>query len=265
MVYNIQPASFRGVPFAVDGTSGANGRKVAVHAYPFRDSPWVEDLGRANREGTLEGFLLAQDIDSTRQALLDACETSGPGTLVHPTRGSISITLTAPLKWREDRDRLGRCGFVLEYVEESDQLFPWVGTDSISGIATAGGLASSASQNGFLSSLQSGAADIKSTIATVKMTVQPYVNLANSVVGDARSIAGSVTGLGGIASSLTGGRFSLGRYSSGGLSSLGGIGSALGSATSVESAVTGAISRTTTAVNGVSKLSSDLGDLGNLL
>ena len=41
--------SFRGVPFAVIGSGGRAGRKTAVHDYPFLDTPWVEDLGRAGR------------------------------------------------------------------------------------------------------------------------------------------------------------------------------------------------------------------------
>ena len=48
---DLRPASFRGVSFQVDVASLSAGRRVQVHEYPQRDQPWVEDLGRATRQG----------------------------------------------------------------------------------------------------------------------------------------------------------------------------------------------------------------------
>lgn len=42
---SLRQASFGGVPFGVDIAAGQNGRKVAVHQYPWRDGAWPEDMG----------------------------------------------------------------------------------------------------------------------------------------------------------------------------------------------------------------------------
>jgi prophage DNA circulation protein len=39
----LQPASYRGIPFGVFGGQARFGRRNALHEYPFRDVPWVED------------------------------------------------------------------------------------------------------------------------------------------------------------------------------------------------------------------------------
>lgn len=52
---HIHPASFRGVPFAVVSAEGVFGRRQAVHEYPYRNTAWVEDLGRGTRKLTIRG------------------------------------------------------------------------------------------------------------------------------------------------------------------------------------------------------------------
>ncbi|WP_260927354.1 DNA circularization N-terminal domain-containing protein [Novosphingobium sp. 9] len=94
----IQPASFRGVPFAVTGSDLQGGRRLAKHQYPGRDTPWNEDMGRAARSFRLRGFVLDGDIltaggtiDAQRAALITAVEKAGEGTLIHPTLGSLTV------------------------------------------------------------------------------------------------------------------------------------------------------------------------------
>ena len=256
--YNL--ASFRGVEFSTEGTAGENGRKVAPHSYPYRDTPWIEDLGRADRRGSIEGFLIGDDVDDQRTALIAAAEKAGPGSLVHPSRGTLTVTLAGPIRWRETKDALSRVSFRLDYVEGSNVQYPSASTNGQSAVAAAASNASTQSSGGFLSTIQSAAGSVKSTIAEVKATVAPYVSAINSVVGDARMLAGSVTGVIGSVSGLTG--ISAGRFSLGGLSSFTG---AIGKFTSTEAAVTGAISRTTSAVSNVSRLAGAVSKLGNLL
>lgn len=81
--------SYRGVPFVVMGNGGQAGRKQAVHDYPYRDTPWVEDLGRKGRLYRITGFLCGATCYVQRDLLADAAESKGPGLLVHPTIGII--------------------------------------------------------------------------------------------------------------------------------------------------------------------------------
>ncbi|XTZ40075.1 DNA circularization protein [Salmonella enterica] len=96
----LKPSSFRGIPFAVVAEDGGHGRRQAVHEYPYRDTAWVEDMGRGIRRITIRGFLVEDsqvygggDVITQRQALINACEEKGPGTLVHPALGEMTVSI----------------------------------------------------------------------------------------------------------------------------------------------------------------------------
>jgi prophage DNA circulation protein len=89
----LQPASWRGVPFKTFGGSAKFGRRTAVHEYPFKDTAWVEDLGRGLRRYSISGFVVGDDAIAQRDALIAACEKPGPGELVHPTFGRLTVKL----------------------------------------------------------------------------------------------------------------------------------------------------------------------------
>ena len=43
---NLLSASFRGIPFKVLDTTTQVGRRNVLHQFPFKDVPYVEDLGK---------------------------------------------------------------------------------------------------------------------------------------------------------------------------------------------------------------------------
>ena len=93
---NLVQASFRGVRFSVDETEAPiAGRRVAVHEYPGRDQPFVEDMGRVTKRWTVEAFVLGDDYDVVRDELIEASDMPGPGELVHPYLGSLQVFCTA--------------------------------------------------------------------------------------------------------------------------------------------------------------------------
>ena len=120
---NLHPASFRGVPFQINGADLGAGRRVQVHEYPQRDMPWVEDLGRASREIALEAFLIGADYIDQVNRLLAALETAGRGTLVHPWLGTMQVSLSAPARVRFDSG-LGMATVSLAFVEAGELSFP---------------------------------------------------------------------------------------------------------------------------------------------
>ncbi|WP_130075888.1 DNA circularization protein [Escherichia coli] len=96
----LRPSSFRGVPFAIVAEEGSHGRRQAVHEYPYRDTAWIEDIGRATRRFVIRGFLIQNsqvygggDAITQRQSLIEACEQKGSGTLVHPTLGELTVSI----------------------------------------------------------------------------------------------------------------------------------------------------------------------------
>ncbi|CTT02991.1 DNA circularization protein [Escherichia coli] len=96
----LRASSFRGVPFAVVAEEGSHGRRQAVHEYPWRDTAWIEDIGRATRRFIIRGFLIQNsqvygggDAITQRQSLIAACEAKGSGTLIHPTLGELTVSI----------------------------------------------------------------------------------------------------------------------------------------------------------------------------
>ena len=140
----LRSASFRGVPFQVNGADLGVGRRVQVHEYPQRDQPWVEDLGRATREMSFDGFLIGADYVDQANQLLAALETAGAATLVHPWLGSMQVCLSAPARVRFDSG-LGMATVSMSFVESGELAFPnpTSSTQAASRL-TADGLASAA-------------------------------------------------------------------------------------------------------------------------
>ena len=117
------PASFRGVPFEVTGSSISSGRRVAVHQYPQRDVPFVEDLGRSKREVSFEAFVTGQDYIQKMQAVIKAIEEPGAGVLVHPWLGRLTVTPTS-VGTAKFSSRLLFASISLNFVESGELLYP---------------------------------------------------------------------------------------------------------------------------------------------
>lgn len=131
-----QTASFRGVKFRFRSASAVLGRRNVVHSYPGRDDPYVEDMGRKAREFTLEAFVLGSDYMAWRDQLEVACEQSGPGELVHPTRGRMQVAVQ-DCRPTESVDAGGMASFSLSFIEAGGNSFPTVRVDTQAAITVA--------------------------------------------------------------------------------------------------------------------------------
>jgi prophage DNA circulation protein len=119
----LQPGSWRGVGFVMDAAETRAGRRVAVHEYPYRDTIWAEDLGRLPRRFSFQAFLVGDDVYQQRNAMIQACEQPGEGTLVHPTLGSVQcVLLDFTTTDRRERGRMVEIAF--SFVVSGDVLFP---------------------------------------------------------------------------------------------------------------------------------------------
>lgn len=100
---------FRGVPFYIDDGDLSGGRRVASSQFPLRETPFTQDLGRRQRELSLNLVLVGNgargdarryaSVEAWREALLQALEAPGPGQLEHPRYGTLSMqvdTFRAP-------------------------------------------------------------------------------------------------------------------------------------------------------------------------
>lgn len=119
----LRPASFRGVAFSVDTSDMEAGRRTQLHEYPQRDKPYVEDLGRSARGISFDGFVVGADYVEQANKLLAALEEPGPGTLVHPWFGSLTVSLKDAARVSFDSG-LGRARFTLSFIEAGELSFP---------------------------------------------------------------------------------------------------------------------------------------------
>lgn len=119
------PASFRGVPFHVRVADTEEGRRGVLFEFPQRDAPFVEDLGEAAGEFSLDAFVIGPDYFGARDALRAALKAAGPGELVHPTLGRLTVALTARYRMSESlTDRGGMAVFSLRFVQTGEQPSP---------------------------------------------------------------------------------------------------------------------------------------------
>ncbi len=112
-------ASFKGCPFFVASVDSSYGRKGVHHEFPQRDFGFFEDLGDADPEFSVDGYLTDKMIGgymAARDALVAACRERGPGRLVHPYRGELTVVCLS-CSIREDRDEGGICNVSLKFLE----------------------------------------------------------------------------------------------------------------------------------------------------
>ncbi len=146
---NLRPASFRGVPFHVAGHDAeAAGRRVQVHEYPGRDRPWPEDLGRKASEFNVEAYVTGDDYMAARDRLISACAEAGPGTLIHPYLGSLSVLCTGCRVAERAGD--GRmASFRLSFVDAGENRFPAASADTGANVRAAANRTDAAIQAAF--------------------------------------------------------------------------------------------------------------------
>ncbi len=191
----LQPASWRGLPFAVRESEVQRGRRTAVHEYPFRDDVWVEDLGRAMRRIAFSGFVVGDDCYQQEQALLAAAERPGSGVLVHPSLGTLTVSLVERMRSRQRAD-LGRVvEITFDCVESGLSIYPDGSAstaDAVDGDADdADDAAGSDFGDDVLSSVAYGASVVQAGVRTA----QGFVAQVQHLAGDARLVTSAVAGL----------------------------------------------------------------------
>lgn len=177
----MRPASFRGVPFYVERDQVETGRRLAIHEFPLKDAPYVEDMGRETNKISVTAYVLGDDADSQEKALRDACDQGGVGALSLPIdRFEVHCESCS----RDfSKDKLGLIAFNLKFVRE--------------GAGPAGGRAGLVMPPGFL------AAQIGLVALDVVSAVAAWLSAAVAVAGqsslvrdaaarDLRAIAGEI-------------------------------------------------------------------------
>jgi prophage DNA circulation protein len=207
----LRPASFRGVPFGVFGSEIRFGRRVAIHEYPYRDTVWVEDMGRHGRRISFSAFHVGDDVINQREAFIAACETAGPGELVHPTLGRLrNVSLIEPATAIERWDAGRVFEYVLVFMETGQRVFPAATNTTTQATGLAAGNADLAAAADLFNFIGSALLEGAEVVQGVASTANAWISKASSIVQTSTSLFNS---LGNLAGSL--GRF-VGQYSTGG-------------------------------------------------
>lgn len=183
---NLRPASFRGVPFHVEGHNAQGGRRGQTHEFGGRDDPYREDLGRMARTWRIRAYVIGDDYFAKRNALQDALEKAGPGVLVHPWLGTIPAASATDYDLSEEKDKGGEAIFSITFVEAGENSFPAAAADRRQAVGTAAAATGTAAGTSFTN---------RFTVASKPAFVfQKSRDLVGGFLGDLRAQAASVRG-----------------------------------------------------------------------
>jgi DNA circularisation protein N-terminus len=129
---DVVPASFKGVPFYCTEADIQGGRRGAEGEFPFGEHTAYADLGRKIRVYALTAYFRDDSHVWDSQALFAACESPGPGILVHPTRGAVMVACRSVKVKDKLEESAGETSAEMEFVE-ADTGFTGIGA-SIFGI-----------------------------------------------------------------------------------------------------------------------------------
>lgn len=195
----LRPARFRGVSFWVDSRDVETGRRTALHEFPGRDVPFIEDLGRKARSFAIEAYVLGDDYMPARDALLEACEKAEAGQLIVPWSGEVLAVCTG-CRVRESRAEGGMAHFSLSFSESGEASTP---TGSVSETKRAEGFAAKlrafADTKLDLSFLRYDmpAPVLEDALAAMR-TMADHVNTFRTIVADPAGLAGHMLTMAGL-------------------------------------------------------------------
>lgn len=146
---SLREASFRGVAFFVEEHEAQFGRRQATHEFAQRDEPFTEDLGRKARTYAVTAYLIGDDYPAQRDRMVAACETAGPGELVHPYLGNMQVTCSG-LSVSESSTAGRVCRLQLTFTEAGEARYPTAATDATRAVSSAANGLKEAAKGGFL-------------------------------------------------------------------------------------------------------------------
>ncbi len=87
----LKRATFNGKYFYLDSNETEVSKKIIKYEYPFRDTPYVEDMGLNTRSWNIEGYVTGPRYKEDRDALAKELEKGEPGKLLHPYLGLLVV------------------------------------------------------------------------------------------------------------------------------------------------------------------------------
>jgi len=119
----LQPASFRGVAFQVEGIEHQAGDNVVLREYPFQDLPTVFRMGEGAEEIKFSAYVIGDDYMDQRDRLREVL--TGEGVLIHPTAGTMRVFVSGKYTIKENPTAEGGMArFDLAFVRAEVRRYP---------------------------------------------------------------------------------------------------------------------------------------------
>lgn len=188
-------ASFRGAGFEVTERSWSSGRRNHLHEYPDKDTPYAEDLGKKAGNYPVTAFIIGDDYKAKRDALRKACTEKGPGVLVHPDYGTVTV-LCDSITVRESAGSQRMATIELVFIEAGEQSIPETAVDLSGSVLFSASEMASAAQDSFISgfSLSEGIAGLTSLVGNIADVATSAIDAIGSGLEYAQGIKSDITG-----------------------------------------------------------------------
>lgn len=111
-----------------------HGRRGAEGEFPFGENTAYADLGRRIRTYSIRGRFPTNDHVQRADALIAACESPGPGALLHPTRGIVTVACRSLRVSDDPMEEQGVTYIDMDFVEAN----PWGNGFNFGGLLQAG-------------------------------------------------------------------------------------------------------------------------------
>ena len=191
---SLRQASFRGVRFEVEDVDAAGGRRVVLHEYPLRDTPFSEDLGRRARDFSVRGYIIqgrTYDYFGARADMLKALEAAGPGELVHPWYGEVSVVVEE-YRLHETTAQGGLLEMDIRFREAGQLANPTAATDTAKSVFSAAAGVRSALKESFLKAFSPALDEIdklSTTLSDAANLAMEFVGLPQSLISEGLAYA----------------------------------------------------------------------------
>lgn len=176
---------FRGIEFLYETSEVTVGRRTVLTEFPGQDLPFSEDLGRAAQEFTLEMFVLGPAYEDQRRKLIEALEAPGPGTLLHPYYGPVTVTVQGKIRVRETTKELGIARVTATFVKTA------LGFDVRQVANTAAGVVSAAAKAE--SSLLAAFAEVFSVLDAISDVADQAIDTINAATSTLNTVRGKIS------------------------------------------------------------------------
>lgn len=113
------PANYNGVFFECLVAGSEHGRRGVTGEFPFGEQTAFQDMGIKIRHYSISGRFQGPDCVAQMSSLISAVETPGPGSLIHPTRGSLTVSCTSLKVKDQIVQAAGETTFDMEFVDAS--------------------------------------------------------------------------------------------------------------------------------------------------